>query len=114
MKCKETAGFLISHPCASSAELNCSVCGKDVCNDHARETDGGFACITCFKKQHVDQDLQGSSRGSRYYHDPYFYGYYHHYHPYSMHDSFDDSDRAAFETADTDDAGGSETDADGS
>ena len=114
MKCKEKAGFLIAHPCTSTAELNCCVCGKDVCNDHARETDGGFASIECFKKQRVDDDVAASNSRRSYYHDPYYYGYYHSYHPYHMHDSFDDGDREAFETSDTGDAGAVEADADGS
>ena len=89
MKCKEQAGFLIKHECKRTPELTCSICGKDVCNDHARETDEGFACITCYKKQHVNQSIRSGRRD--YYHDPYYYGYYHSYHPYSMRDSFSTS-----------------------
>ena len=114
MKCKEQAGFLIHHPCTNPPELNCSVCGKDVCNDHARETDSGFACISCFKKQHVDQDLRAGSQRGRYYRDPYYYGYYHSYRPYGLHDRFDDRDRGAFEAQGADAGGEFETDADGS
>ena len=114
MKCKEKAGFLISHPCPRPPSMTCCICGKDVCNDHSRETDDGFACVTCYKGKHVDEDLRAGATGRRYYQDPYYYGYYHSYRPYGLHDSFDDRDRDAFGSAGDGDVEGVEADADGS
>ena len=114
MKCKETAGFLISHPCTRQADLTCSTCGKDVCSEHARQVDDGFACLSCYKENYVEEDVNAARSTRRYYHDPYFYAFYHSYHPYSMHDSFDDEDRGAFDSDDAPEGVGVEADADGS
>jgi len=114
MKCKETAGFLMSHPCTKTAVLTCAACGKDVCEDHSRETDEGYACITCYKQQHVDSDLRSPAGSRRYYRDPYYYGYYHGYYPYAMRDQFDEGDRQAFASDADAGADAVEADADGS
>ncbi len=112
MKCQEKSGFLIKHPCTNAPEFNCSICGKDICADHARETDEGYACISCFKEKHVT-DLRSGRRG-RYYNDPYFYPYYHSYQPYGFRDRFDDRDRDSFDSRGDGAEDGIEADADGS
>ncbi len=112
MKCKEKSGFLIKHPCPRPAEFNCCLCGKDICNDHARETEDGYACVTCYRKKYVHADIRAGRR-DRYYYDPYYYPYYHSYRPYGFRDDFDDRDRAAFDSRDAEN-GEFESDADGS
>jgi hypothetical protein len=92
------------------------VCGKYVCDRHARQlsasdqadmapTDqvavGAVVCVECVK-QRVGQ----TQTAGRWTDDPYFWGMYHmaYYRPYSLHDQYDQRDHAAFEQAD---AGGS-------
>lgn len=86
-KCQETAGFLISAPCAHKATRKCQACGKPLCEIHSRDATprAGVNCIACHRKF-----------GARYEHgtdDPYLYsGYFYH----SYYEDYDYGDTATW------------------
>lgn len=103
-RCRETAGFLFSHPCKNPATARCSQCGKPVCAEHGRapaaeagpEPPGGWPqallCVGCTRRQ-AAADPQALARRQD---DPLFYAWalYPDYQAYSS--SYTDADRAAF------------------
>ncbi len=66
-RCRETAGFLFSHPCKNPALGRCDQCGKPICAEHSRSASlgapsgepapgnwpapGGTVCIGCARRQ---------------------------------------------------------------
>ena len=64
-RCRETAGFLFSHPCRNPAAGRCGRCGKPICPEHARALgEGGPVSVACARK-----DPSASPAPD----DPYFY-----------------------------------------
>ncbi len=91
-RCKETAGFLFSHPCRHPSTDRCSSCSKPICQKHLRTLDQQVLCISCHKQRN-----QTSGEWMR--HDPYYYSSYHYsdYDDYSDYDRYSVDDREAFE-----------------
>lgn len=102
-RCRETAGFLFSHPCKNPAVRTCTKCGKPICEDHTRgaaalevSVPGGWpaagdpVCIGCERRASVAAG-RVESRGD----DPYFFawGFYPSYHSAS---TWVEGDAAAF------------------
>lgn len=82
-RCRETAGFLFSHPCKNEAVRTCTKCAKPICEDHTRgagslevSVPGGWpaagdpVCIGCERRASVAAG-RVESRGD----DPYFYAW---------------------------------------
>ncbi len=82
-RCRETAGFLFSHPCKNPAMSKCGRCGKPICAEHARPAPSqapsepgpsggspdpaGLVCIGCARRQAAQGDRQAFMD------DPFFY-----------------------------------------
>lgn len=92
-RCRETAGFLFSHPCKNEAVRTCLKCAKPICEDHTRgtavappsvpggwPTEGEPVCIGCERRAAVASG-QVQARGD----DPYFFAwsFYPDYHTWS-------------------------------
>lgn len=94
-KCRETAGFLFSHPCSESAGQQCSKCAKPVCAKHVRLWDQQPFCVGCHKDE---RRIAGQQQGDR--DDPYYYStfYYNDYDDYGQWDRFSRGDREAFDS----------------
>lgn len=99
-RCRETAGFLFSHPCKNAAVRTCTKCGKPICEDHTRgagalevSVPGGWpaagdpVCIGCERRASVAAG-RVESRGD----DPYFYAW-------GLGSSWSEGDAAAFTSA---------------
>lgn len=63
-RCRETAGFLFSHPCRNPASGRCGRCGKPICAEHARPAGEVPVCVGCARR-----DPSASPAPD----DPYFY-----------------------------------------
>lgn len=71
--CQEKAGFLFSHSCNNIAVGECSLCGKQVCEDHWPTIDSVRLCTACGRKG--IRENQGTQPAARFSGNPYFYGY---------------------------------------
>lgn len=111
-RCRETAGFLFSHPCKNEAVRTCTKCGKPICEEHSRgagaarvdvpggwPTEGEPVCIGCERRVAVASG-NVQARGD----DPYFFAwsFYPDYHTYSSTpgSGFTSSDAAVFAAED--------------
>lgn len=97
-RCKETAGFLFSHPCRRGDVARCGLCEKPICEKHVRVHDGKRVCVSCHKEH--NKATPGSQKEAWRRDDPYYYSsfYYHDYDDYSSYDSYSMDDRDAFDS----------------
>jgi hypothetical protein len=84
-RCRETAGFLFSHPCKNPAVGRCDHCGKPICAEHSRPSSaeappeqpapggwpaaGGTVCVGCARRQVV---ASGGQNQQAFREDPLF------------------------------------------
>ena len=71
--CREKAGFLFSHTCNNIAVGECSLCGKQVCEDHWPTIESVRLCTTCARKAVDDDARRATTKYDDY--NPYFYSY---------------------------------------
>ena len=85
-RCRETAGFLISHPCPHPAAHICTQCSKPICPDHRRES----LCVSCYRSQ----PHEGAEN------DPYLAGahYYSDYNDLSSYDAYSQRERSSLDS----------------
>lgn len=93
-RCRETAGFLFSHPCNRADLAKCRLCEKPVCEKHLRDLAGSQVCVSCHKERN-----KGQGQGDWMRDDPHYYSgfYYSDYEDYSTYDRYSMADRNAFE-----------------
>ncbi len=84
-RCRETAGFLFSHPCKNPATTRCSRCGKPICAEHGRmaspQADSGppqaaqtgTVCIGCARRQASEAPTAADREALR--DDPFFFAW---------------------------------------
>jgi len=84
-RCRETAGFLFSHPCRNPATTRCIRCSKPICAEHGRpaslQGESGPApssgtdvvCIGCARHQASHVSTTGDRDALR--GDPFFFGW---------------------------------------
>mgnify|MGYP000849204619 CR=1 FL=1 len=116
-RCRETAGFLFSHPCRNPATGKCDRCGKPICAEHTRPEPGpprveppppggwpaetGVVCIGCTRRIAVEQGRQQEFAGRQA--DPFFYAWsvFPDYHSYRATRPYSEADQAAFAAEET-------------
>lgn len=68
-RCRETAGFLFSHPCKNPSTGNCGRCGKPICLLHTRMIDVETVCVGCERMAVQEDPSMMESRQD----DPFYY-----------------------------------------
>jgi len=85
--CRETSGFLFSHPCEQIARYVCERCGKPICPQHVAYHEGRTLCIGCEKQAPTPEELKRPKiQDDSAYDDPYWYSRLY-YETYSWHDN---------------------------
>lgn len=105
-RCKIRQGFFLLKDCSHPARHSCNVCGRAVCEEHSRESEGHRVCTDCLSDKKSTYDvhrrpsdsslrLRREYHSSRYY-SPYYSGSYRnrYYNDYDEHDAkeFDATD----------------------
>jgi hypothetical protein len=93
-RCRETAGFLFSHPCNRGDVARCKLCEKPICEKHVRALAGNRVCVSCHKERTKADGQEDWMRDDPHYYSAY---YYRDYDNYSSYDRYSMADRDAFD-----------------
>lgn len=75
--CEMIIGYLLPRQCEEKAVIECSKCGRSVCEHHARIGDQGVLCRDCFEQraprgpESINVPLSGVVRRAIYRHEDF-------------------------------------------